>query len=81
MQAILAGSHQSVVESVSKTVGKEMVERYSDPDVDSALDKHVMSSMKYRQQHDKPTEEDSQNLFKILLVSLLYRFSKMIREL
>lgn len=46
MQAILAGNHQTVVETVSKNVGQEIAERYMDPEVDFALDRQIYRSIR-----------------------------------
>uniref|UniRef100_A0A1I7XT53 Homeobox protein cut-like n=1 Tax=Heterorhabditis bacteriophora TaxID=37862 RepID=A0A1I7XT53_HETBA len=70
MQAILAGSHQMVVDTVSKNVGRELAENYLDHDVDWALDKQVRRATKTATQESERKASDAadqQNLFKILL--------------
>ncbi|CAI4230210.1 unnamed protein product [Auanema sp. JU1783] len=74
MQAILAGSHHSVVEAVSKRVGKEVVEQYVDPDLESALDRQIERAKKAQdklQTSDtttiEPKKEEKTNLLKILM--------------
>ncbi|KAL6725461.1 hypothetical protein Aduo_007511 [Ancylostoma duodenale] len=66
MQAILAGSHQAVVEAVSTRVGREVAEGYVDKDAEQAS----RTSNPEAQEPAAVVKQDSneeQNLFKILM--------------
>ncbi|XGW13892.1 hypothetical protein V3C99_000295 [Haemonchus contortus] len=65
MQAILAGSHQSVVEAVTTRVGREVAERYMDADGDQARRPSKFNAQEPSRSKSEP--DDKTNLFKILM--------------
>ncbi|VDO20528.1 unnamed protein product [Haemonchus placei] len=75
MQAILAGSHQSVVEAVTTRVGREVAERYVDPDGEQARRPSKFNAQEPSRSKSEP--DDKTNLFKILMV----RVAGNVREL
>ncbi|KAK6061125.1 CUT domain protein [Cooperia oncophora] len=65
MQAILAGSHQAVVEVVSTRVGREVAEGYVDANADHI--RHLPKPDNKEPERAKSDPDDRQNLFKILM--------------
>ncbi|KAK6746059.1 hypothetical protein RB195_012274 [Necator americanus] len=66
MQAILAGSHQAVVEAVTTRVGREVAEGYVDKDADQIRGSSI-PDIQESGKSSKPDADDEQNLFKILM--------------
>ncbi|CAD6188334.1 unnamed protein product [Caenorhabditis auriculariae] len=64
MKAIVAGSHQAVVDVVGKKVGREIAANYKDPSVDHELDKQVKKSRALEAEKHSDAEP---SLFKILM--------------
>ncbi|KAK5979249.1 hypothetical protein GCK32_007969, partial [Trichostrongylus colubriformis] len=67
MQAILAGSHQVVVEAVTTRVGREVAEGYAG-DADQIRRRSKPEIHAQESERAKSNADDDQNLFKILMV-------------
>ncbi|WKY03003.1 hypothetical protein Q1695_016362 [Nippostrongylus brasiliensis] len=66
MQAILAGSHQTVVEAVSTRIGREVAEGFVDSgDIEQI--RRLSKNDAHEAERSKPNADDQQNLFKILM--------------